>query len=106
MSPTVNPTVKSTLDMFSTLLPIAASVCAVIGGVSVPVTLGLNVAKALLPIADEFIMQVGTQTFSLDTTGITTPQQVRDLLNDKDPWPELQFISGAANPAIAAKSGA
>jgi hypothetical protein len=79
-------------SILETLLPVATVATGMIGGS--PVALGsLKAAQVLLPVIDEIIMKVGTREITLDTTGITTLDQVRAILkaDDAAAFPKLAF---------------
>lgn len=82
--------VQATIELFEALIPLAATVTAMVGGSPVAVE-SLGVAQALLPVADQFLMQIGSKTITMEQA--KDPKAIiAALTKDKgDGWPVLSF---------------
>ena len=86
-------TITTVNGIIEALLPVTGAVIAMVGGVPTPVTNDLKIAQALLPVIDQLILKIGTKEITLDTTGITTADQVKSILKADDAvaFPVLAF---------------
>ena len=104
-TPITQPTgIETTIGVLNTLLPAATSIIAIIGGVSVPILGGLQIAQAILPIAEKFILGFGSGTVAIDTAHANDSGAIIAALQKDvaDGWPVLNFSPtvGLANPGI------
>lgn len=86
--------IQTTVSVLNTLIPLAASVVAMVGGVPVPIVEGLHVAQALLPTAESFALQIGGKSVTIDTSHANDPNEIIAALQ-KDAasgWPILTFL--------------
>lgn len=88
--------VSGTLDeiakILETLIPVAITVIAIVGGVPVPIVAGLKVAQAVLPVAEKFFVTVGTKNFTLDVSATDPMKALRAA--EAEEFPKLDFMRG------------
>jgi hypothetical protein len=84
---------ETTLNVINTLVPLASSVLAIIGGVSIPIMTGINVVQAILPAAEKIILQFGTKAVTIDVSKANDPKAILEALNKDatEGWPALSF---------------
>ena len=92
---TTQASLQTTFATFNTLVPLASSIIAIIGGVPTPVTEGLAVVQALLPVAESFILKIGQKNITIDTSQANDTGAIILALNKSvaDGWPSLSFTT-------------
>ena len=81
------------LTTLNTLIPVATSIIAVIGGVPTPVTAGLQAAQIILPLAEKFILEIGNKEVTIDTNHANDATAIMLALGkaQDEGWPVLSF---------------
>jgi hypothetical protein len=89
----VNTALQTTLHVLELLIPVATAVTANIAGVPVPVTAGLAVVQALMPITDQFILEINGRKVAIDTSQANDPKAIIAALDAeaREGWPALTF---------------
>ena len=94
---------QTTISTLNTLVPLATEIVAMVGGVPVPVVAGLQVAQALLPVAESFILKIGQKNVTIDTSQANDTAAIVSALQKSvaDGWPTLSFVPATTHPDTA-----
>ena len=86
---------STTISTLNTLMLAAGSIVAVIGGVPVLVLEGIHVAQALIPVAESFILNLGSKNVTIDVSQANDPHAIVAALQKSvaDGWPVLSFTA-------------